>query len=419
MTPLESVALLLTFASAAGYLNQRWLRLPPAIGMMLMSVGCSLILVLLGRIGVLHLETAAAVVRTFDFQELFLHGLLSLLLFSGALFVDVSALKRWVGPVAALSTAGVVLSAAVTGTALWAIAGLLGSPIPWAWCALFGALIAPTDPLAALAIVKQAGAPPHLRMKLVGESLFNDGTGVVLFLALLAFAQHGVAEPLVTAAWFAWSLLGGLCLGAGMGWLTLQALARVDHYAVEIMLTLALATGSYALAEAMHASAPIATVMAGLVIGHKARPALMSQRTQEHLDTFWETLDEILNAALFALMGLELLVIQTRPDHVVLGIIAWGCVLVGRWFGVVLSLVPYRRRTAPGTVAVLTWGGLRGGISLALALSLPESPHTVTLIVLTYVVVVLSALVQGTSLGVVVRRAIHRGAGTPDGPPTA
>ena len=330
--------------------------------------------------------------------------------------MDVSALKRWWGPIAALASMGVVVSAGITTLLLWLLARHMGCNLPLAWCALFGALIAPTDPLAALAVVRRVGAPLNLRMKLVGESLFNDGIGVVLFLMLLGFIQGGSSFAEAGAA-LVQALAGAALIGGGLGLVALRALASIDDYPVEVLITLALATGSYALADMVGASAPIATVVGGLVIGHKARrEGLLSERTRGHLNTFWQTLDELLNALLFSLMGLEILALDAKADQAVLGLIAWGCVVAGRWAGVALCLWPFRYRRRPGTVAVLTWGGLRGSISLALALSLPASEHTGTLVVVTYVVVVASCLIQGTTLGAVVRHGLQVGAGVPDSP---
>lgn len=412
MTPLQSVAVLLGFAACGGYLNHRYLHLPSAIGTTVTSAGFALLLLLAGHQGWLPLEHLSSVVRAFDLRGVFLHGILSLMLFAGALFVDAQALRRWAAPIASLAILGVLLSAVVTALALWGLSTALGATLPFLWCLVFGALIAPTDPIAALAIVRRLGAPKPMVAKLVGESLFNDGTGVMLFLFLLGVvslptgADHGVWLNLGMGV--LWEPVGGVLVGAGLGALVLRALSKVDHYPLEVLLTLALATGSYGLAEGVHASAPIAAVVAGLMIGVRGRDHVMSERTREHLDTFWTTLDELLNASLFALMGLELLTMPLGVLETALGVLAWACVLLGRWVGVGVTLLPFRRRLAPGTVQVLTWGGLRGGISLALALSLPPSPYAQTLLAITFVVVMLSGIGQGLTLGAVVRQVTQR-----------
>lgn len=401
MTPLQSVAVLLTFAAAGGYINHRWLRLPGPIGTTLTSAGFALLLLLGSRMGWFSLDHAATLVKTFDLQGVFLHGVLALMLFAGALFVDAPRLKHWWAPIASLATVGVLISTLATAGVLYGVAHVLGFDLPAIWCLAFGALIAPTDPIGALAIVRKMKAPKDLEMKLVGESLFNDGTGVLFFLVVLGMLTSGADGDwkMDLARELLWAPAGGAAIGLVLGWIATRALSHVDDYPIEVLITLALATGSYGLSEALHASAPIAVVVAGLVIGTRGRSHAMSERTRTHLDTFWETLDELLNAALFALIGLEILTMPLGVRELALGVLAWGSVLAGRWLGVIVPLLPFRSRLRRGTVPILTWGGLRGGISLALALSLPASSYTATLVAATFVVVVLSSVVQGLSLG--------------------
>lgn len=402
MTPLQSVALLLSFTAFGGYLNRRWLKLPTVLGMTASSVGFSLLLIGVNKIGLIHIDKITSLIKVFNFQQLVLHGLLALLLFSGALFVNASALKKWAFPIGSLATVGVVVSALVTGGLLWFLCNIIHHPIPLVMAFLFGALISPTDPIAALAIVKKIGAPKSLEIKLVGESLFNDGSGVLLFLLLLGFAQGQSLDVTDVLAEVIWQPLVAIVLGYVLGWIAVKALSKIDDYAIEILITLALATGSYGLAEFLNASAPIATVIAGLVIGNKARITdIMSEKTREHLDTFWETIDEIINAALFALMGLELILLDAGVFEIGMGVIAWLSVLIGRWVGVKISLKYFKK--SQGTQQVLTWGGLRGGISLALVLTIPATLEPKLLVVMTFVVVVLSALGQGLTLGKVVQ----------------
>lgn len=403
MTALQSIALLLFFAAIGGYLNLRWFNLPTVLGMTVSSVGFSLLLIAISKLGFLNMSGIAEIIKVFDFQQLVLHGVLSLLLFSGALFVNAGALKKWAGPILSLSIVGVLISAFVTGGLLWLIFYLVGFPVPFVVTLLFGSLLAPTDPIAALALVRRVGAPKALEIKLVGESLFNDGTGVLLFLVLLGVSQGQVMDLSDITAEIIWAPLTAIFLGLVMGMIAVKALARIDDYPIEVLITLALATGSYGLAEILHASGPIATVVAGLVIGNKARrKSVMSIKTREHLDAFWETVDEIINAALFALMGLELIVLDVGWKESLWGVLAWICVLMGRWLGVWGSLFFFKQ--SRGTQEVLTWGGLRGGISLALVLTIPPGPQTKLLITMTFVVVILSALGQGLTLGWVVKR---------------
>lgn len=400
MTTLQSVSLLLSICAVSGYLNQKTVRWPPVLAMTMMSIALALVLVALGSVGWIPLAEVETFIRSFDFADLVLHGLLGLLLFAGALFVDVEQLKKWAKPIGALASLGVLVSALVVGLLLWWVANAMGFALSFWWCVLFGALIAPTDPIAALAIVKKAGAPKEMEIKLVGESLFNDGTGVMLFLIVLGIVQTGDVSPALLVQEMFVAPVGGAVMGWLLGVVATRAIARVDHHPTEILMTLALATGVYGLAEAIHVSAPIAVVAAGLVIGHHARFNAMSEKTREHLDSFWEGLDEVLNAILFGLIGLELILIDVPPKVIALGVMAWLMVLLGRWAGVFGSLLPMHRRggLGKGTTRVMVWGGLRGGISLALALSLPQGPEANVLVAITFIVVALSAAVQGLTL---------------------
>lgn len=400
MTILQSVAILLTICTVSGYINQRTLRWPPVLAMTMMSIVFAIVLVILGRFGLIPLDGIEAFVRSFDFADLVLHGMLCFLLYAGSMSVDATQLAKWAKPIGMLATLGVLVSALVVGVLLWWVAAAMGFSLSFWWCLLFGALIAPTDPIAALAIVKKAGAPKEMEIKLVGESLFNDGSGVMLFLIVLGIVQTGdVSASTLVHEIFVAPVTAGV-LGVVAGLITTHAMTRVDHHPTEILMTLALASGVYGLAEAMHLSAPIAVVGAGLVIGHKARFNAMSEKTREHVDAFWEGMDEVLNAILFGLIGLELILIDVPAKVIALGVVAWVLVLIGRWAGVFGSLLPMHRRggLGKGTTRVMVWGGLRGGISLALALSLPQGPETSVLVAVTFIVVALSAAVQGLTL---------------------
>jgi CPA1 family monovalent cation:H+ antiporter len=406
MTAFQILAVLLCLAAAGAYLNHRFLKAPATIGLMAIALLGSLLLVGIGKAGLLDVSRAASFVAHIDFAELLLHGLLSFLLFAGALHVDVGDLRNMKSPVAVLTTAGVVLATAITGVGFWYVAHWVGFDLRFIDALLFGALIAPTDPIAVLGILKQARVSADLRTKIGAESLFNDGVGVVIFLTLLGVAT-GAQKP--EAAQIALLLvreaLGGMAFGFGMGWLTYRLLRSIDAYTVEVLLTLALATGGYALAERLHVSAPIAMVAAGLVIGNHGRRLGMSDVTREHLDLFWELLDEILNAVLFMLMGLEILVIQFTRAHLVAGLAAIAVVLFGRLISVAFSigLLRLRQTYDRGTIRLLTWGGLRGGISIALALSLPPGPARELILAVTYIVVIFSVLVQGLSFEWVIK----------------
>jgi len=337
-----------------------------------------------------------------DFNTVLMHGMLSVLLFAGALHVNLSDLAkaRWV--IASLATVGVVVSTLVIGVLAKFGFGLLGLELPWLTAFVFGALISPTDPIAVLAILRRAGISKELEIKVVGESLFNDGVGVVVFLLLFGVLT-GKEELTVGGAvtLFATEAIGGAIFGLALGWIGNRMLNAVDDYHVEVLLTLAVAFGGYAAAASLHLSAPIAIVLAGLMVGNHGRSTAMSDQTRDRVDTFWELLDEILNAVLFVLIGVELLLVSAELNYLLAGLMAIPIVLLGRIASVVppIQLLGLRRNFPPKTLPLMIWGGLRGGISVALALSLPSGPERDLLLTVTYCVVVFSILVQGLTVG--------------------
>lgn len=407
MTLFQTSALLISLAALAAFINIRWVKLPQTIGLMAIALVASMILLLLGELGIVPVRLVATFISRVDFGEILLHGLLSFLLFAGALHVDFNELRRERLPIAVLSTLGVVIATFVTGTLFWWGAGVIGLEISYITALLFGALISPTDPIAVLGIIKKVGAPKRLETKIAGESLFNDGIGVVVFLTILGVAAgQSRATPSAIGFLLMKEALGGALMGLALGWLVYLMLKSVDAYQVEILLTLALVTGGYALAEALHVSAPLTMVVAGLFIGNRGRDFAMSDQTRERLDAFWELIDEILNAVLFMLIGLELIVVALRPAYFAAGLIAIAVSLVGRIIsvGLPIGVMRLRQPFMRGTIRILTWGGLRGGISIALALSLPPSPERDVVIAATYMVVVFSVLAQGLTFGRVMRR---------------
>jgi len=408
---LDVGALLVSLTALLAYANHRLLRLPTTIGVMLIALLLSLALIVAGELGYGVEAWAEKIVARIDFNEALMHGMLSFLLFAGALHVDLNDLAKQKFIIGMLATAGILLSTFLVGSALYLLLPLAGFSPPYIWCLVFGALISPTDPIAVLGILKSAKVPRSLEVKVAGESLFNDGVGVVVFLVLVGIATRGGdVSATAVAGLFALEALGGALLGLGLGTLTYWMLKSVDSYQVEVLLTLALVMGGYALASALHTSGPIAIVVAGLFIGNQGRRWAMSDTTREHLDTFWELIDEVLNAVLFVLLGLEILVLSFRGEYLAAGLLTIPVVLLARWISVGLPVLLMRRRRSftPGAITVMTWGGLRGGISVALALSLPASGEgRELLIAVTYVVVVFSILVQGLSLGAVVRRVVR------------
>jgi CPA1 family monovalent cation:H+ antiporter len=401
MDTLNLAALLLTLAAVFSYLNHRFIRLPTTIGIMLIAIVSSLALLLLNRLQVADVYGyASTLFRSIDFDQTLLQGMLSFLLFAGALQVNLDDLVRHKWVIGVLATAGVAVSMLLVGALAWLVFGLAGIAMPFLYLLLFGALIAPTDPVAVLGILKSAGIPRSLEIKIVGESLFNDGVAVVAFLLVYGMIGGGGVTFAGLMLLFLKEVAGGIAFGLAAGWICYRMLKSVDNYQVEILLTLALVMGGYALADALHLSGPIAIVVAGLLIGNRGRLLAMSQRTREHLDSFWELMDEFLNAVLFLLIGLEILVIKISRPTVIAGLLIIPAVLLARFLSVGLPVLLLRPFTAfsPKIVRIMTWGGLRGGISVALVLSLPPGPEREALLTVTYIVVVFSILVQGLTL---------------------
>lgn len=394
------VAVLLTLTALFAYINHRLLRLPPSIGVMSVALVFSLGLLALDGLGVPVDGPLRSLVQQVHFDTTLLHGLLGFLLFAGALSVDLPGLRRNGVVVAVLATIGVVLSALAVGAGTWWVLRLLAESLPLGYCLLFGVLISPTDPIAVLGLFKRLGAPKDLEMKIAGESLFNDGVGVTLFLLLLPLVGDGPVPSAGGALWLVVrEALGGVVFGAVAGLGALQLLRGVDEYRVEILITLALVSGGFALANALEVSAPLATVVAGLIVGHHGRRS-MSPLTRNHLDLFWHLVDEILNAVLFVLIGLEVLVMSFHERYLGAMLALVPLVLGARLVSVGLPYILLRRRYlfAPNAFGIMTWGGLRGGLSIAMALSLPAGSERDLLIAVTYGVVVFGLLVQGTSL---------------------
>jgi CPA1 family monovalent cation:H+ antiporter len=407
MAFLDAAAVLLVLAALFSWLNHRFIRLPASIALLLFSLATSLAVVALGKLGFDSQRLAQEVLDKVQLDQALLNGMLSFLLFAGALQVDLGELAERKWAVGFLASLGVVFSTALVGVIMWGVFAALGHAIPLIWCLLFGALISPTDPISVLAILKHARVEKSLEMKLAGESLLNDGFAVVLFVLLLGIALGGEkATTAHVAALFAREVVGGALFGLAIGYAAYRMLAGVDHYQVEILLTLALVTGGYALANQLEVSGPIAIVVAGVLIGNHGRKYAMPAKSRERVDTFWELIDEILNAVLFVMIGLELLRLDYDPAYSWVAALAIPAVLLARLLSVALAaLVPgLRADFPPYVIGILTWGGLRGGISVALALSLPNSKFRDALITVTYVVVVFSIVVQGLTLSRLLRR---------------
>jgi CPA1 family monovalent cation:H+ antiporter len=406
MTSFQLAAIVLSLTSGLAYVNAKFLRLPSSVGLMTTALIGSVALLALDAAGAMDISLRVRdLVAQLDFGNTLLHGMLGLLLFAGALHIDIADLGTEKAAVGLLALGGTLASTAVVGAASYGALGLLGHPITWIEALLFGALIAPTDPIAVLGMLKSAGAPRRLEVRIAGESLFNDGVGVVIFSVFLALESGHGASLSDAAVLFLWEAVGGAVFGGVTGYLALRLLRSIDDYSVEVLITLALVIGGYTAAEALHLSAPIGAVVAGLVIGNKGHSA-MSATTQHHVDLFWKLIDEILNAVLFLMIGLAILLVPMSWEVVGSAALAIPIVLAGRWLAVTAAMLalPAIRRSIPHSVKILTWGGLRGGLSIAMALALPAAmPARDLILIMTYAVVAFSILVQGLSFGPLLR----------------
>ncbi|MEG6510251.1 sodium:proton antiporter [Methyloligella sp. 2.7D] len=410
MSLFEIVAVLLTLAALFAWLTATFTRLPHNVGLLVMALAASLVLVglqLLNPDSEILIDLSREIAEI-DFSETLLHGMLGFLLFAGALQVDLGLLRDRAWSVGLMATLGVLISTVVIAAGFWGAGQIFGYPLSFAWCLVFGALISPTDPIAVLAILKTAGVPRTLEMDMAGESLFNDGVGVVLFTILLSAAitggENGIDFIEIGRLFFA-EALGGVALGLFTGLIAYLAMRRVDDYPIEVLISLALVTATYALAIHLHISGPIAVVVAGVFIGNRGAARAMSETTREHLFDFWNLIDEILNSVLFLLIGLEVLVLQFDMAFAPLAAAALPVVLFGRFSAVALSVLVLSRWTSftRGTVPILTWGGVRGGISVALALSIPNVTEKPAILAATYLVALFTIVVQGLTLS----RVIH------------
>jgi CPA1 family monovalent cation:H+ antiporter len=409
---LEIAAICLVLTALLAYVNHRFVGLPTAIGVMVTALLLSLALIGLDWAGLDYglRQYEESLLRSIDFSNVLMQGMLSMLLFAGALHVDLSELRAYRWQVGGLAVVSTLLSTLAVGLVTWWALPLVGLQLPLIYCLLFGALISPTDPIAVMGILKTAGAPKNLELVIAGESLFNDGVGVVLFSLLLGVLATGVTP---TAGQGLELLLheagGGIVYGLVLGYITFRLLRSVDNYQVEVLLTLAAVMGGYALATKLHVSGPLAMVVAGLMIGNHGRALAMSDTTRRYVDMFWELLDEILNAVLFVLIGMEVMLVAFSVSVFVAAVVATLIVLLARALTVGLPVALLRKafKLPSGAAVVLTWGGLRGGISVALALSLPAGPERDIVLALTYCIVVFSILGQGLTIGRLVRRVVQ------------
>ena len=400
---------IVVLAALFGYLNVRFLKLPNTIGLMLITIVFTLVVIGISYFDDTLLDAERYIITHIDFRTVLMDVMLSFLLFAGALHTNFEQLKAQRWPVLAFATLGVVLSTFLVGSAMFFVLQLLSLDIAYIYCLLFGALISPTDPIAVLGILKQAGVPKKLETKIVGESLFNDGVGVVVFLTIYKIASLGGdnVEAIDILALFGQEVIGGVALGLLLGFITFRLMRSIDDYDIEVIITLAAVMAGTAIAQALHLSAPLAMVTAGLMVGMDTiRESSMSKITESYVDKFWELIDILLNTVLFVLIGMEMLVLSFEGSYILAGLLAIPIILLCRYTSLLLPINFFKKKLdfVPNTNLIMTWGGLRGGISIALALGLTEVMHRDLFLVITYVVVVFSILVQGLTVEKLVKR---------------
>lgn len=418
VSAFDAAAMLIVLAAILGYINHRWLKLPSTVGLTVMGAVASLIVIGLdAAIPTSNMaESLSTFLRDIDFHKTLMEGMLSFLLFAGALHVDWSEMRKGRWPILVFSTIGVLISTVLVGFGFSFVSQILGLGVPLIWCFVFGALISPTDPVAVMAVMKRAAMPETLQATVAGESLFNDGVGVVVFTILLSIALGEEPFTLSGAVTdFLQEAGGGALLGLIGGWIAFRAMRSIDDYNIEVMISLALVMGGYSLAMALHVSGPVAMAVAGLIVGNAGVAYAMSDTTRDYLHKFWALADEILNAVLFLLIGLEVIAVVADWNLAVAGLITIALVLVARAISVGLPLVAMKRWVDMGPLAfpTLVWGGLRGGISVALALSLPDSPVRTAILAVTYAVVLFSVIVQGGTIAGLITR-LQRNPPTPE-----
>ena len=404
------IATILIFLSAIfGYINVRFLKMPNTIGLMIITIIFTLVVLLLSYFDPTLLNLEKSIISSIDFKTVLLDEMLSFLLFAGALHTNFEQLKiqRW--PILLFSTLGVLTSTFLVGGVMFFVFQGIGFDINFIYCLLFGALISPTDPIAVLGILKQAKVPKKLETKIVGESLFNDGVGVVVFLTIFQIAKSGIENTSIgdVGQLFGQEVLGGILLGVLLGWISYRLMKSINDYDIEVIITLAAVMGGTVIAHKLHLSAPLAMVVAGLIVGNETvRSSAMSEVTEKYVDKFWELIDILLNAILFVLIGMEMLVLVFDDKYLLSGLIAIPIVLICRYISLFLPINIFKKKLdfVPKTNLIMTWGGLRGGISIALALGLTAEMHRNLFLVITYVVVVFSIIVQGLTVGKLVKK---------------
>lgn len=404
-----SLSVLIVIASFFAYFNVRFLKLPSTIGVMVIAMAVSILLVIFGNAAPSLANRVSTLIAGFDFKEILMGAMLNFMLFAGAVHINLKDLREQRTPIMVFSTVSVIISTFAVGTFVYFIP-ITGLEIPYIYCLLFGALISPTDPVAVLSILKGAKVRKSLETKIAGESLFNDGVAVVVFAVILQLAQDNEYDPSIGNV--LWLLIkeagGGFLLGVILGIVASRAMSKIDDYKVSVLITLSVVMGGALIANALHFSGPLTMVFAGLIIGNFKKRSAMSPVTKDYLDKFWELNDEILNAILFLYIGFELLIIKNFDNYWIPGFACVVIVLFSRFISIWTPtlFIRFKEKFSKGTIKILVWGGLRGGVSIALALSIDEGPYKGAIIAITYFVVVFSIIIQGLSIGRVANKAL-------------
>ncbi len=407
MNLFDISAILLTACALGSFINYKWIKLPSSISLLLLAMGLGLLGILLTKIGLVSDNYVREFLSSINFQETVFHGMLSFILFAGGLQISIKDLKQSHFPVITTATVSTLISTIIIGIVFFELANFLGfTQVTLLYAFLFGAILSPTDPIAVLSIMKKMRLSKHIETIIVGEALFNDGIAIVIFLSILEMIKaRGVADFSYVSYLLLMEIGGGVLFGLAIGWIANQFLLRVDAYQIELFITLAVATGGYALAERLHFSAPLAMVIAGIIIGNYGRYHAMSDQTRRYIDSFWEMINEVLNAVLFFLIGLEMMVINATYTLTILGLACILIALVARFISIAipLTLLKHFYQPQPKTLIILTWGGLRAALSIAMVLSLEFTAIREVFLPCVYFVVVFSIAIQGLTL----RRALQ------------
>lgn len=408
MNFLVLISILVVLCAAFSYLNVRFLKLPPAIGLMAISLVCSLLIIAESKISSTFYHQVEAMVRSIDFSGIVLNVMLGFLLFAGSLHINLNELKKQRVAVLSFSTLSVALSTFLFGSMMWCVFKLFGHPTGFIYCLWFGSLVSPTDPIAVIGILRKSNMPREIGATINGESLFNDGIGVVVFVTIGQVINLGLESlsALDVAFLFGREVIGGIGLGLLLGYGAYFLIRRIDHYQTEVLISLALVMGCGVLAQYLHVSGPLAVIVIGLILGNKVSTTAMSETTRDYHSKFWELIDDFLNAILFVLIGLQMVIISFNGVFIAIGILAIFLLLVCRYLSLAFPILFLRDKQLFNnrTAILMTWGGLRGGLSIALTLSLPDSGYKAVIVSTTYLIVIFSILVQGSTTGKLVQK---------------